>query len=308
MKGMRRRRSIVVALMSIFVLTAQSTWSPASSADGPRPKKTSYTVVSRSGGLVRVAALEWVPKRAKTVLLALHGRAGVKENNWGPLVVPGYSFALHQYAEGRATVGIDLPGYGESEGDPNLVGIDDYAFVVAQIVSALRSRFEHVVGVGHSMGSMVVVLTQGAFASFDAIIPTALSHGGQSAQFKATCGAMPPACPNPRKLLFTTHADRRVVEDFVKRLRLPDSLTREPSFALDRPEFAARVTVPVLLILGKGDFVWDTSKYAEEPSHYPSSPDVKLVVLPPTGHAVFHHLNHGYVDTVVGNWLWRHKL
>jgi len=51
----------------------------------------------------------------------------------------------------------------------------------------------------------------------------------------------------------------------------------------------------------------DTSKYEEEPSHYGSS-DVKLVVLPKTGHAVFHHLNHRYVATVVANWLTKHKL
>jgi hypothetical protein len=35
---------------------------------------------------------------------------------------------------------------------------------------------------------------------------------------------------------------------------------------------------------------------------------VKLVVLPRTGHAVFHHLNHRYVDTVIGTWLAKHKL
>jgi pimeloyl-ACP methyl ester carboxylesterase len=301
---MRRRCSMVAVVVSVLMLATTSAWS----VEGPRAKKTSYTVVSRTGGLVNVAALEWVPQRAKTVFLALHGRAGVKENNWGPLSVPNYSFALHRFAEGRAVVAIDFPGYGESQGDPSLAGIDDYAFVVAQIADALRTRFQHVVGVGHSMGAIVVGITQGMFASFDAIVPAALSHGGFSPEFTATCGQTPPACPNPRKLLFTSYADRRVVEAFVEPLRVPDSLARDQTSALSRREVTERVTSPVLIILGKDDYVFDRSKYAEEPSYYASSPDVKLVVLPRTGHAVFHHLNHGYVDSVIANWLTKHKL
>ncbi len=304
---MRRRRSIIV-VVCVLLLASDLTSSAAWSAEGPRAKKTSYTVISRTGGLVRVAALEWVPKRATTVLLALHGRAGVKENNWGPLSVPHYSLALHQYDEGRATVAIDFPGYGESEGDPYLAGTDDYSFVVAQIADALRARFDRVVGVGHSMGAIVVGITQGMFGSFDAIVPAALSHGGFSPQFTATCGQTPPACPNPRRLLFTSYADRRVVEEFVKPLRVPDSPTRDRTGAISRREVTEQVMVPVLIILGKNDFVFDTSKYAEEPSYYSSSPDVKLVLLPRTGHAVFHHLNHRYVETAIRKWLTEHKL
>lgn len=312
-------RSIAVVGLSIFVLGATSAWAPARSAEGPPGLRTSYTVLSRTGVAVRVAALEWIPYRAKTVLLALHGRGGMKENSWGPLVVPRYSFALDQYRNGRATIAIDFPGYGESEGNPYLAGVEDYAFVVDQIADALHSRFEKVVGVGHSMGAQVVNVAQGLFASFDAIVPTAYSHGGTSAGFRDTCGRPPFVCPNIRKLLFTSHADRRVVEDFVRRLRPPS-----PAIVLNGTFFGvpptghdlgpsgddvtATVTVPVLVVLGADDFLWDTSKYAEEPSHYPSSPDVKLVVLPRTGHALFHHLTHRYVHSLVGNWLTKHKL
>lgn len=84
----------------------------------------------------------------------------------------------HQYDEGRATIAIDFPGYGESEGNPYLNGVEDLAFVVDQIADDLRRKFEHVVGVGHSLGAMVVNIAQGAFESFDAIIPAGASHGG----------------------------------------------------------------------------------------------------------------------------------
>ena len=63
------------------------------------------------------------------------------------------------------------------------------------------------------------------------------------------------------------------------------------------------MTVPVLIILGKQDFFWDTSKFTAEPSHFPLSSDVTLLLLPKTGHAVFHHLNHAYVEKTIGAWL-----
>jgi pimeloyl-ACP methyl ester carboxylesterase len=267
---------------------------------------------------VRVAALEWIPFRATTVLLALHGIGAVKENSWGPLVVPGYSFGAHQYEEGRATVAIDLPGHGGSEGNPYLTGVEDHAFVVDQIADILRARFDHVVGVGHSLGALTINVAQGAFASFDAIIPAAYSHGGNSEQYRATCGQL--RCPSIRKVLFSSYADPRVVEDYVWQLRPPKpTLATNAGLYGGQPlvaphigpapdDLASAVTVPTLLILGKDDFVLDASKYAEEPSHYPSSPDVKLVVLARTGHDVFHHLNHLYVDKVIGDWLTKHKL
>jgi alpha-beta hydrolase superfamily lysophospholipase len=306
-----RRRSFVVVVLTVFLLATPFTWSAGWSADAPRARKTSYTVLSRSGGAVRIAALEWLPYRAKTVLLALHGVGGVKENNWGPLVVPGYSFGLHRYEEGRATIALDLPGYGGSEGNPYLTGIEDHAFVVDQIADDLRRRFERVVGVGHSLGAAIVNTAQGAFASFDAIIPAGASHGGAG----EGCDG-----PDIRKTLFTSYADRRVVEDFVWRLR-PPKLTQVinawlhgggppevPHIGPGPDDLTSAVQVPVLIILGKDDCLWDTSKYADEPSHYASSPDVKLVVLARTGHAVFHHLNHGSLAKVIGAWLTKHKL
>jgi pimeloyl-ACP methyl ester carboxylesterase len=307
----------VVVLQAVLTLAAPDV--PAWSAEGPRAIKTSYVVLSRSGFPVRIAALEWIPPGAKTVLLAVHGLGAVKENTWGRLVVPGYSLGENEYARGRATVAIDLPGRGESGGNPYLVGFEDDAYVVQQIAFMLRKRFEHVVAIGHSAGGLVVGLAQATFeampqgsplfvSGFDAIIPAAASHTPSESGCKG---------PTIKDTLFTSYADPRVVDDFLWRLRPP-----KETFAITGSlygggaasnlgpapdEVTRNVTVPVLLVFGGSDCLFDTSKYGEEPSHYGSS-DVTLVVLPRTGHAVFHHLNHRYVDGVIGKWLTRHKL
>jgi pimeloyl-ACP methyl ester carboxylesterase len=268
---------------------------------------------------VHIAALEWIPYRAKTVLLAVHGLGAVKENTWAPLVVPGYSLAAEEYDKGRATVAIDLPGSGSSEGNPYLVGLEDHAYVVEQIVFMLRKRFEHVVGVGHSLGGLVIGVAQALFelqpephllftGGFDAIIPAAASHNG------GTHG-----CPGRtiRDTLFTSYADPRVVEDFLRWLRPPKETfaytfsvwggahSQAPGVGPAPDDLTRAVTIPVLLVFGKQDCVLDPSKYGEEPSHWGSS-DVRMVVLPRAGHAVFHHLNHSYVAGVIDRWLTKH--
>lgn len=309
------KRTATIVVLSLLVLTTQPAWS----AEGPQARRTSYVVFSRSGFPVRVAALEWIPPQAKTVLLAAHGLGAVKENTWGPLVVPGYSLGVNQYGRGRATVAIDFPGQGESEGNPYLVGVEDHAYVVQQIAFMLRRRFEHVVGIGHSLGALVVSLAQATFEAlpqpnplflggFDAIISGAFSHAGSEA-----------GCTGPtiKDTLFTSYADQRVVNDFLWRLRPPKETfaftgpplySGGPASAGPAPdELTRNVTVPVLLVLGGSDCVLDTSRYTEEPSYYGSS-DVKVVVLSRTGHAVFHHLNHRHVDAIVASWLTTRKL
>jgi pimeloyl-ACP methyl ester carboxylesterase len=310
-------RAALVAL-ALALIVESGTPAGASKPEVPPPKHTTYTVVTRAGIVVNVAALEWIPRRAKTVLLAIHGSAGVKENNWAPLPVRGYSFAASRFSERRAVVAIDLPAYGKSEGDRDLVGMEDYAFVIAQIAQDLRGRFTKVVGVGHSVGGGLVDAAQGMFRSFDAIIPASWSHGGYSTPYKNTCGQQ--RCPNVRGMFFVaSRADPRVINAFIKPLQgfsdefalniaIWGGLFTRPSIGPSLDDVTTLVDVPVLVVLGANDFFWDTTKFADERSHFPLAGDVTVLVLPKTGHAVFHHLNHASVEGAIGRWLTERRL
>lgn len=311
---MRRWIAVVVCLSAVVVPRAASA---KAASEAVPARHLTYQVISRQGGLVDVAALKWSPPGAKTVLLAIHGSGGVKENSWGPFKVHGYSFAHARYNEGRAVVAIDLPGYGKSGGDHSKTtyGVEDDAFVVHQIAMTLRGEYRTVIGVGHSIGALVVDAAQGMFGTFDGIIPASWSHGGFSAAFLNNCTAGN-KCVGVRDILFwRPNADRRVVEEWIKPL--------EPFGALENgnwviwsgavtnffrisqapDDVTATIGVPVLIIFGQKDFFYDKDGMKNEPSSFPSSPDVTMLMLPNTGHCVFHHYNHGVVEDAVGRWL-----
>ncbi|MGH7821897.1 MAG: alpha/beta hydrolase, partial [Candidatus Binatia bacterium] len=263
--------------------------------------------------LAEIPGLLWMPPGTPTtVLLAVHGSSGVKEY-WGSIGIAGYSFADRQALHGRAVVAIDLPGY--RPGDvPAGPGIEGYATIVDRIVAALRSggyqvanasapAFDAVVGVGWSMGGLIVDGTEGLFGSFDAIVPTAWSHGGFSEE-EIACYGLEGDCPSVYEQGFDTgNADADVMthtfgcppfvglpptafaSTFVWSIPLEGFGLAPAPVGLD--DVTMTITKPVLIILGKTDWFYDRTRLHEEPSHFPRA-DVTFLFLDDTGHDVFH--------------------
>jgi pimeloyl-ACP methyl ester carboxylesterase len=116
------------------------------------------------------------------LLFCLHG-GGCTRGYWHPQFdsFPGYSFAEHMTARGRAVLAIDLLGMGESsQPEPEtllsrarIAAASDAA--LAEIVAGLHdgrwATADRVIvtGVGHSIGGMMVITQAAAFASFDRV-------------------------------------------------------------------------------------------------------------------------------------------
>jgi len=94
----------------------------------------------------------------------------------------GYSMADYMTARGFAVASIDHPGIGESDPVDDLTGLTPGAVAAAHhralsdVVAGLDWAPRLTVGVGHSMGGMLVGVQQGRHRSFDAI--AVLGHGG----------------------------------------------------------------------------------------------------------------------------------
>jgi len=124
----------------------------------------------------------------KTIQIALHGATyGHLYWDW-PYQPALYSYVRYATEAGYAVLNIDRIGIGRSGHPPaDAVTIDSNAFVVHQIVQALRGgdrvvpgfgrvRAERVALVGHSLGSLIAIDEAATYGDVDGIALTGVSH------------------------------------------------------------------------------------------------------------------------------------
>lgn len=305
----------------------------------PQAQPIEFEVFTPNGGLATIAGLMWRPAQELPTsgLLLLHGASGVKENYWGELPVPGYSTGAWHAAQGRLVVAIDRPGYGESALPAGAVtSVEDEAFILDQIAGYVRSLATDghanpaVAALGVSMGAFMATVTQGLYGSFDAIAPLAWAHHAMSDDAKA-CLRGPVhvdggPCPEaPLDDFHMANADAWVAEAVVAGYQAPPAGVLagfmawqnaawavhgdlEPASAAPSlyDAAAARVTVPVLVLVGEQDWYIDASAIAGEGDYYGAGATV--ATIPDTGHMIMHHLNHDAVQQQVHAWLERFAL
>ncbi|WP_442497400.1 alpha/beta hydrolase [Methylobacter sp. sgz302048] len=181
------RESLIIAIL----MTAAGVFATAQPAAAETmPKCSDHTLnVTLAPGETETFQLAGTlcsqgPAAGKTVQILLHGSTYARYYWDFPYQTEHYSYVRAATKRGYATFNLDRIGYGASaHPDGNRVDIDANAFVVHQVVEALRAgevasqRFEKVMVVGHSMGSFTAVNYAGSFpGEADGIILTGFLH------------------------------------------------------------------------------------------------------------------------------------
>jgi pimeloyl-ACP methyl ester carboxylesterase len=124
------------------------------------------------------------PLAGKTVHLLLHGSTYARYYWDFPYQTTHYSYVRAATSSGYATFNLDRIGNGASDHpDGTLVDMNSNAFVIHQVVNALRAgvfasqSFKKVIVVGHSMGSFAATNYAGTFpGEADGVILTGFLH------------------------------------------------------------------------------------------------------------------------------------
>lgn len=257
-----------------------------------------------------------------TVHLAVHGATYSHLYNAWPYQPETYSYADALMKAGYAVFTFDRIGIGQSSHPPGAsVTIDANAFVVHQLVQALRSgtigktRFERVVLVGHSLGSITSLAEASAYGDVDGVVLTGISHAVTSSTASAL--QFVPANQDPRfagqnldnDYLTSAPGTREAAFYYAPvtdpRVVALDEQTKETVTTAELSSFAPTLTpavsqaihVPVLLVNGQFDQLVCGDGFAicataaalataEAPFFSPQA-CLQSVVIPASGHDLF---------------------
>lgn len=238
--------------------------------------------------------------------------------------LPGYSMAEFLVARGFVVVAFDHLGLGRSDPVDDLYAVTPTLAAAAQAeaIGEVAARYPELpaVGVGHSMGGMLLTVLQHDHALFDAV--AVLGHGGDG---------LPEVLSDDEAALRVDRPYPELERDIetLARVRFADDSpvprkrpTNGPFLLPDVPEpareaFAAQqvsnlfscgltsmipgatdthkagIDVPVFLAFGDHDL---TDDYEGARAKYPSAPETELFVLPGSGHC------HNQANTRVQLW------
>lgn len=231
---------------------------------------------------------------ASTVVLLQHGLSYHKEA-WDFL--PEYSVAKPLVRAGYSVVSIDRLGYGESGLENGYdVSFEAYGDMTDQIVTQLRSEFDHVVLGGHSAGAGVTEYTQGMYGSADAIMALGWHHrpSDQIVEDFFT-GDTPRALQDDYEYFLGTPEHR--AEMFYEADADPDVVAADTAAANLTPSgeiltigkqpsrnVVGNVEVPVFLQLSENDRLFEPEYADFHASEFLNAPSVTVDIVPTAGH------------------------
>lgn len=240
-----------------------------------------------------------------------------------------YSFARAAARAGHAAFAIDRLGTGESSRPLSAaVTVGRQARAVHEVIEHLRDEgfdgttFEHVLLVGHSLGSGVSVVESGKYRDVDGVIVTGLMHGVNPAGAATILASLYPATLDPAfddlgldvGYLTTRPGTRQAAfhdpGDVEQAVIAADEATKDVVSLTELPDLAAltllidpyssRIAAPVLLAVGSEDPAFCGPPPAlncstpatildHERPRYNTAPCVDAVVMAGAGHDINLH-------------------
>ena len=269
------------------------------------------------------------PRDAKTIQILVHGLSYARYYWDLPYQPDRYSYPRAANERGYATLAIDRLGIGNSWHPASpLITYDSNASAVHQVIQAVRggqlgTRFEKVVLVGHSLGSVIAYREAGSYSDVDAVVFTGAAHLADAPNIvtKVRLNTIPAFLdpkfagsgydpgyqttkPGTRGVFYhLPNTDREVIalDEELKQtftdLELDTAFTYEPASAtkLAATSPSKRIVVPTFTILGnedpffcKGTTVADCSSSAAltayERPYFDPKAVVEAEVVPGAGH------------------------
>jgi pimeloyl-ACP methyl ester carboxylesterase len=240
--------------------------------------------------------------RPSAVTLYLH-EFGFGSSFW-QLDAPGHDHARAMAEAGHASVVIDRLGYAPSDrpaGDATCLGA--HADMANQVVAELRRRFTRVTLAGHSVGGGVAELAAISFGGIDGLALFGWADQGYSQTALGASIAQGMRCQTggdePGYAFYARSredfqrvnffdAEPAVIERAFAR-RAPDPCGDNASLAQISAVNASRadqIAVPVLLVFGEEDPVFEEGADRTQAQSFKGSPEVRLVRQPRAAHAV----------------------
>lgn len=277
-----------------------------------------------------------IVRENRSATLYLHSPVLAGHAEWRLDDVDGYDYAHQQALAGHVSITIDRLGYGESDipsGDASCYGAA--ADVAHQIVGSLRTGdyrspyavpFDRVAIAGFSGGGLVAQVEAYSFGDVDALIVIGWADSGHAPGFAAAAGpdVIPcgtggyekrPGAATGYVHLFSgeqafaqwlfSDTDREVLEA-ARRYREADpcgELGSIPQALVANNVHLGEITVPVLLVYGAQDRIYEPSARDTHLARFTGSDDVTLVNVGSAGHTVMLELGAPQFRSDASAWL-----
>lgn len=339
--GMLAVLAVIAALLSLAgPANAQPRSSPGVHTVGGCVRRDIDVTLTPASTVPRYRLAGWLcqPRsRSNTVQVLLSGLT--YDHTYWTATSPATNWTSAALQRGQAVYLIDRIGVGASDHPPaDQVTLDSEAVVTHQIAAALRDghlgRFHHVVGVGHSYGSIVLTAEAARYRDLDALVLTGKQPQYNQPGLAAFQSSLYPARQDPKFAgtampdgYLTTPPGTRAGFFLNPETAAPGAArwqeaTKATATTGELGSICAaryqadsqRVRVPVLIIDGSNDSLFcNTSLPCNSgiqlcqrvQDTYSASTEVSAAVVPGAGHAIDLHRNAPIAFAAADSWISR---